>query len=163
MFSPVELILLGLVGMGLGLVVLRLMRRSMQQGAASPPPEAFRTSKQRTLHWLSMLFLLPPLLYIFVVDGTHFIPVGAVLCSQAAIMLLLRVLGFGYIHRLFSLPVVALVSVAIGAAAFAWPALHAKELSAAPWILLCVAAAFVAASGALSIQSFPVGYGERAR
>lgn len=163
MFLPPELALLGLVGACLGLIAFRLMRRSMLRAAESAPPQAFRTSKQRALHWLSLLCLLQPLLYIFGVDGTHFFPVVAVLCSQAAFMLLLRILGARYVHRLFLLPLVAFASAAIGAVAFAWPVLQATEFGAAPWLLLCVSAAFVAASGALSIQSFPVGYGERAR
>ena len=163
MFSPLELILLGLVGAGLGFFMLRLMRPSMQRAVASAPPQAIRTPKQRKLHWGSMLFLLPPLLYIFGIDGTHFGPVLAVFILQAAILAIMRSLGIGYARRIVLLPVVSIASVAIGACAFAWPTLRPEVLNSAPWVLLGLSAICLAVSNALSIYSFPIGFGEGAR
>jgi hypothetical protein len=163
MFSPLELALLSLVGAGLGFFALRLMRPSLQRAAATAPPQAFRTPTQRALHWASMFLLLPPLLYVFGVDGTHFFPVVVVLLFQVAIMQLLRLLGLGHVRRLILLPFVGIASVATGAATFSWPTLRPEELASAPWALLCLSAFSVATSVALSVYSFPLGFGERSR
>ena len=163
MFSIAELLVLILVGALLGFAVLRFSAKHRRQVAASTPPEAFRSQQQRNLHWLSILCLLPPLGYIFAVNGSAFWPVLGVLFANAGVLLCLRFIGVGYVARLWLLPVVTLVSTAVGGAVYSWPSLNAAALQSSPWLLLLSSSLFVSASGALSILSFPLGYGERSK
>jgi hypothetical protein len=162
-FSVAELLVLLLVGALLGFAILRLSAKRRRQIVANTQPEAFRSQQQRTLHWLSILCLLPPLGYIFAINDAAFWPVLGVLFANAGIMLCLRLIGVGYVARLWLLPVVTLVSTAVGSAVYAWPSLNAATLQSSPWFLLLVNSLLVSASGALSILSFPVGYGERSK
>jgi len=163
MFSLTEIVILLAVGTALGLGVRRLLRPHMQRAIANAPTGAFRTPAQRRLHWASLLALLPPFAYILAVDGTYFFPVFATLVAHAAVMQILRIVGLGYVARLWLVPVVSALSAVVGAAASTWPNLGAPFLLQAPWILLAATSSLVGLSTVLSIISFPLGFGERAK
>jgi len=86
-----------------------------------------------------------------------------VLFANVGVMLCLRLIGVGYVARLWLLPAIALVSTVVGSAVYSWPSLNAASLQSSPWLLLLFSSLLVSASGALSILSFPVGYGERSK
>ena len=163
MFSPTEFLMLLAIGVAVGLLILRRLRPQMQQAIANSPPQAFRTPSQRRLHWASLLCLLPPFAYIFAIDGTHFFPVFVALTAHAAIMQALRIARFGYIFRLWIVPFASVVAVVVGVVISAWPDLNSQSFRQAPWLLLAIASGLVGVSTVLSILSFPLGFGERAR
>lgn len=135
----------------------------MQRASANAPAAAFRTPAQRRLHWASLLLLLVPLAYIFAVNGTHFFPVLATLAVHATVMQLLRVVGLGYVARLWPIPLVSALSAVAGAAASTWPNFGTSFLPQAPWLLLAATSSLAGLSTLLSIISFPLGFGERAK
>jgi hypothetical protein len=163
MFSLTEVIILLAVGMALGLAIRRLLQPQMQRAIANSPAASFRTPAQRRLHWASLLCLLPPFGYIIAVDGTHFFPVLASLAAHAAVMQVLRAVGLGYVARLWLIPVVSALSVVVGATSSTWPNVGTSPLLQAPWLLLVTTSSLVGLSTLLSIISFPLGFGERAK
>jgi hypothetical protein len=163
MFSLTELFVLFAVGASFGLIALRILRPSRQRAFASAPPAAFRTPTQMRLHWASLACLLPPFGYISGFDGTHFFPVFATLFALAATMQLLQIVGLGYVARLWLIPCASVLSVVAGAGTSIWPNLNIASLSQVPWFLLVATSALASLSTALSIVSFPIGFGERAK
>lgn len=162
MFSPIELVVLLVLGAGAGLAVLRLFRPQIQRAVANAPSGAFRTSAQRRLHWAALACLLPPLGYIFAVDGEHFFPILGSLATNTAVMHALRAARVTYMSRLWLIPFVSAGSAFAGALIAAWPHVEAESLVAAPWLVLLATNACIGLSTALSIYSFPLGFGERA-
>ncbi len=157
-----RMFLLLATGVAIGLVALRLFRPPMERAVASAPTGALRTPVQRRLHWASLACLLLPLGYIVAVDGTHFFPIVGALVANAAIMQALRMARLVYVARLWLIPPISALSAVIGAAVAAWPDLAIHSLARAPWPPILMASACVSLSTALSIWSFPVGFGERA-
>ena len=159
---PFELFVLLALGVALGFLALRLLRPQMERAVANAPPGSFRTPAQRRLHWASLACLLVPLGYIFTAGGSHFFPVLAALVTHAAVMHALRIARLRYVARLLLIPLVSALSAAVGSLVAAWPELGWHSFAQAPWEVLCMASACIGLSTALSICSFPLGFGERA-
>jgi hypothetical protein len=140
-----------------------LMRRHVRKQIATAPTASLRSPSQRALHWTSLLLLVVPLGYVFLVEGQFFWAAFAILWAQAGAMLLFRLLGVRHAVRLWLLIPIAVGSIAVGAVAGAWPSVELSTIQAAQWVFLSLSALAFALSSALSLCSFPIGYGERAR
>jgi len=139
------------------------MRRYVRRQLAKTRPASIRSARQLSLHRGSILLLALPLGYVAFVDGQPFWAVISVLWVQVGLMLLLRMLGLGFKVRVWLVALLAVLSVAVGAAVAIWPVVEAARLASAPWALLALTALAVGASTLLSIYSFPLGFGERAK
>jgi len=140
-----------------------LMRRHVRKQLATAPKASLRSGSQRALHWASLLLIVIPLGYVIFVNGEPFWAAFAILWVQAGLMLLLRFIGVRYTIRIWLLIPITVVSAVVGALVAVWPSVEPSTIHTAPWSFLFLASLAFALSSALSLYSFPLGYGERAR
>lgn len=140
-----------------------LMRRHVRKQLSTAPKASLRSPRQRLMHWSSLLLLALPLGYVAFVNDEHFWAVLCVLWVQAGSLLALRVSGIRFTVRVWLLVPLAVASFFGGVVAASWPSVNTSALREAPWLLLCFAAVAFALSSAISMYSFPPGYGERSR
>jgi hypothetical protein len=163
MFSITEFIFIAVVGVALGLFLRpRLISKQVQE-SAEQDKAAVRTPAQLRMHQGSIALLLPPYVYAFVVGGEFMWPILSTVMSHAGGMLLLRLIGLGYQTRLRLLPIVAVGAIVFGAIVNTWPSVTSASVTSAHWLLLVAASLFASGSTILSVLSFPLGYGERAK
>jgi hypothetical protein len=163
MFSITEFIFISVVGVALGLFLRpRLISKQVQE-SAEQDKAAVRTPAQLRMHQGSIALLLPPYVYAFVVGGEFMWPILSTVMSHAGGMLLLRLIGLGYQTRLRLLPIVAVGAIVFGAIVNTWPSVTSASVTSAHWLLLVAASLFASGSTILSVLSFPLGYGERAK
>jgi hypothetical protein len=140
-----------------------VMRRHVHKRLVIAPQASLRSPIQRAMHWMSLLLLVIPLGYVTLINGEPFWAAFAILWAQAGSMLLLRLLKISYTIRVWLLLPISVASVFVGAIVAVWPSFDNSMLQAAPWLFLFLAALAFALSGLISLYSFPIGYGERAR
>jgi hypothetical protein len=150
-----------LVLIAIFVVAVRFMLRATKRPVLLAPPSAVRTPSQQRLNLASAMLLLPVLAYFAFLSDLHVWPLLALFLTFVVLMLLLRYLGVSWRVRIGLTPFVAAASTLPGALATTWPSLSVTAISASSWLELAGAATVLAASGVLSILSFPIGYGER--
>ena len=140
-----------------------VMRRHVRKQIATAPKASLRNSSQRALHWASISLIAIPLGYVFFVNGEPLWAAFAILWVQAGVMVFLRFMGVCYAVRIWLLIPVALVSAIVGAVVAIWPTIDSASFRAAPWIFLFLTSLAFGLSNAVSLYSFPLGFGERAK
>ncbi len=146
----------------LSVVSYFFIRKSIQKQLATAPAASLRNTNQRKLHWLSILMIVMPLAYVFLIDSKPFWSVLSVLWIQAGAMGLLRVFKIGWVYRSWLLLPVTVFAFLGGAFVFKVQ-IESTSLVTTPWLSIALSALAFAASNLLSVFSFPLGYGERAR
>jgi flagellar biosynthesis protein FlhB len=72
------------------------LRKKIRQQQASAPPEARRSREERRLHRLSLLFIVAPMVYAFLLEVDLVFPVLAILTTQSVVLPGLRALGLPF-------------------------------------------------------------------
>jgi hypothetical protein len=140
---------------------LRFVTRSSKRANEAAPSSAVRTPRQQLLNKIAALLPLPALVYFAFLSELQVWPIIWLGIVFVVFMFALRLVGFSWRVRVGATPIVATVATFAGALTVTWPSLDVATLSGGAWLALAVAAVSLAASGVLSILSFPIGHGER--
>ena len=140
-----------------------VMRRHVRSRMIDAPVASFRSPKQRVMHYVSIILITVPLGYVALVNGAPFWAAFGVLGVQAGVQAVVRSWGVGYVARTLMITPIAVVSVLAGALVEVWPASGLSALRNASWAFLVLCGISLALSSALSMYSFPIGFGERAQ
>jgi hypothetical protein len=123
---------------------------------------AERSPLQQKMHLIGVALLVVALIYFLFVGNFEPIPFLVLLSAQILPMLVLRSFRVRWQVRAWLLPFVAIASVFVAAYTLIWPSHAISSLPSHVWFTLAFTSSLAAASGLLSIFSFPIGYGERA-
>ena len=129
-------------------------------GPTRTPPE--RSPVQQKLYLAGLALLVLASAYFLFVGNLEPIPFLALLSVQVLPMLVLRSFRVRWQVRAWLLPFVAIASVFVAAYTLVWPSHAISALPSSVWFTLAFTSSLTAASGLLSIFSFPIGHGERA-
>lgn len=148
-----------MVALAIGATIF--LRRRIRQQQASAPADSRRNERQRAFHRLSLLFIVAPLLYGYILDVDLVFPILAILTAQPVLMSASRPLKSRFGLRMLCILPVAVIAWAIGELVRTWPRPDLSLAQPEDWVLVSSSASF-AIGWLLSFVSFPAAYRVRA-
>jgi hypothetical protein len=135
--------------------------RATKRDPGSSRLPAERSPMQQKLNLASVALIVVASAYFLFVSDLAPIPFLALISTQILPMLVLRGFRVRWQVRAWLVPLVAIASVFVAAYALVRPSHAISALPIYMWLTLAFTSVLTAASGLLSIFSFPIGHGER--